>query len=258
MTAGNAGPNWGTYPLNGYEVIRAGPISNEWMFWSFIKRQSDGAFDAWVKVRIWVRAWGAAATNFEIVGRIFCSNSLGPNTSATLRVAASDPPRTVCVAELYDGSSLLYAWGGPNDSRTVTIPATDFDPTASFMTAPMRFDGCGVIVSGSGTPSGLSATTPYWAQAVNNTQFALLTYRNLSGGTPSQVTFGTQGTGNATITPYLSIYLHTSTSTGAEQRRSRLGGSGNAAYHAAGLMTGITSSTRVGSCHRTPNHDQLS
>lgn len=175
ISNGNAGPDWSGTPSNGCEVIRSGPICTEWKFWSYLKRCSDSAYHAWVKAIIWVRAWGASGP-YEVAAYCQHSNCFAPLAGGAVDVGtASDAPRFASYCELYNEATLLNAWGGPSDTRTLTETAAIFNVAANTVTVPGNplalSTGVGVTFSGPGLPTGITPGALYfpWETQVANT-----------------------------------------------------------------------------------------
>lgn len=162
----NATTGWGTNPLGGWEMVRSGPICTEWRVWRFLKRDSDGASHRWVKAVIYVRAWGPSGP-FEVLPGLRQSNCYGAHPSGTVGASGAQPNH-VGVAELYNGTTRIAAYGGVNDPRyTSAVPATAFDPTNNVWngTAPGAWNDTYAVcytLSGSGVPSGIPQNTIVW------------------------------------------------------------------------------------------------
>ena len=162
--AWDKGKGWGSNPLGGWEVVRAGPICTEWRVWRMLKRDSDGASHRWVKAVLYVRAWGASGP-YEVLPSLRQSNSYGPHPAGT--VGDTGPQQAYAgVAELWNGSTRLHAWGGPDDHRAASVPASAFDSAHSCLTSAAGFAyeawSLAVAVSGPGAPSSIPRNKAYW------------------------------------------------------------------------------------------------
>ena len=118
---------WGSYPTRGWRAIRSGPACCEWKFTGLARRVSDSAWQKWVYIDIWVRAWGATGP-FEIGARVRQSNMFGAHPSGT--VGATPQPKYVFRATLLNGASVIYNWGGPGDYRVTPVPRPASTPAA--------------------------------------------------------------------------------------------------------------------------------
>ncbi len=155
---------WGRDPLGGWEVVRSGPICTEWRAWRMLKRDSDGASHRWVKAVLYVRAWGADGP-YEVLPSLRQSNAYGPHPAGT--VGNTGPQQAYAgIAELWNGTARLHAWGGANDRRAVSVPAGAFDSAHSCLTPAAGFAfeswAMAVMVSGPGAPSSISRNKAYW------------------------------------------------------------------------------------------------
>lgn len=171
LPAWTAERGWGSNPIGGWEVVREGPVCTEWRVWRMLRRDSDGASHRWVKAVLYVRAWadgsgGIAAC--EVLPSLRQSNSYGPHPAGTAG-AAGPQPAHVGVAELWNGGTRLYAWGGPNDPRTGTIPASAFDVANGVLgqaAGPWHTaTGRGIMLSGPGVPSAVPQNRVLWLSA---------------------------------------------------------------------------------------------
>jgi hypothetical protein len=155
---------WGRDPLGGWEVVREGPICTEWRVWRMLKRDSDGASHRWVKAVLYVRAWGANGP-YEVLPSLRQSNSYGPHPAGTVGDTGPQHGYTG-IAELWNGSARLYAWGGANDQRTVSVPAGVFDCAHSCLTEAAGFAfwgwAFGFAVAGPGAPSSIPRDKAFW------------------------------------------------------------------------------------------------
>ncbi len=164
MPAWAKAKGWGKDPLGGWEMVRAGPICTEWRVWRMLKRDGDGASHRWVKAVIYVRAWGANGP-YEVLPSLRQSNSYGPHPAGT--VGDTGPQRGYAgVAELWSGGTRLYAWGGPNDHRAASVPASAFDAAHSCLTPAAGFAfgawAFAIGVSGPGAPSSIPRNKAFW------------------------------------------------------------------------------------------------
>ena len=155
---------WGTDPLGGWEPVRSGPICTEWRLWRFLKRDSDGASHRWVKAVLYVRAWGPGGP-YEVLPSLRQSNAYGPHPKGTAGDAGPQGSYPGA-AELWNGGTRLYAWGGPYDHRAVVATARAFDTARSSLTPEAGFAhaewSLAVAVSGPGVPSALPQNKAFW------------------------------------------------------------------------------------------------
>ncbi len=188
MPAWDKAQGWGGNPLGGWEVVRAGPVCTEWRAWRMLKRDSDGASHRWVKAVLYVRAWGANGP-YEVLPSLRQSNSYGPHPAGT--VGNTGPQQAYAgVAELWTGTTRLYAWGGANDRRAASVPASAFDPAHSCLTPAAGYAfgawALAVAVSGPGAPSSIPRNKAYWLtrQSADGHGPGLATYRKTTGNSP--------------------------------------------------------------------------
>ena len=156
---------YGADPTRGVDVIAAGPLRQEWRFWCFPKRVSDGAMQRTLKVWLYVRYWPTLET-FEVVPRVVQENLYGAHPAGMAGPPA--PARQAGIAELFNGPTRIAAFGGPNDSRAVRVPVSAFTNTPSRYEMPagqkLGFDwagGVGIGLMGD-LPAGLNGTDVYW------------------------------------------------------------------------------------------------
>lgn len=123
---------WGSNPVQGWEVVRAGPVCCEWRFWGFLKRDSDSKFHKWLRAIIWVRVWNTG--NYETCALLQQPNCYGVGANVNQTVGEATPVKHSFVCEMYNGSTLLNAWGGLNDSRVTTVSSVS--STNQTMTLP--------------------------------------------------------------------------------------------------------------------------
>lgn len=181
MPAWHKEKGWGHDPLGGWEVVREGPICTEWRVWRMLRRDGDGASHRWVKAVLYVRAWGANGP-YEVLPSLRQSNAYGPHPAGT--VGNTGPQQGYAgVAELWNGSARLHAWGGPDDHRAVSVPASAFDPAHSCLTPAAGFAfgawALAVAVSGPGAPSSIPRNRAFWLtrQSPDGHGPGLATYR---------------------------------------------------------------------------------
>ena len=188
MPAWDKAKGWGSDPLGGWEMVRAGPICTEWRAWRMLKRDSDGASHRWVKAVLYVRAWGATGP-YEVLPSLRQSNSYGPHPKGT--VGNTGPQQAYAgVAELWNGTTRLHAWGGANDRRAASVPASAFDPAHSCLTPAAGFAfeawALAVAVSGPGAPSSVPRNKAYWLTRPSPDGHGpgLALYRKTTGNSP--------------------------------------------------------------------------
>lgn len=156
---------YGVNPTRGVDAVAVGPIRQEWRFWCFPERVSDGAIHRTLKVWLYVRYWPRLEA-FEIVPRVTQENLYGAHPAGT--AGPSLPTRQAGIAELFNGGARIAAFGGPADPRAVRVPVSAFTNTPSRYEMPavqkLGFDwagGVGVGLKGD-LPIGLNGTDVYW------------------------------------------------------------------------------------------------
>jgi len=205
-------------PMQGWEVIRSGPVCTEWRFWSVFKRVSDGAFHYWLRGVIFVRAWGATGP-FEIGGYWGIFNAFGPNLGGSVGASATKINKYAFTARLQNGNTVLANWGGPGDFRATTVAQTAINTanntvalTAAQAQALLGVGyfqyenhpamGVPVVLSSSGTmPGGLSAGTPYWITSTNPPAISFCPTRLDAEQATNIIAITSQGSGTLSITP---------------------------------------------------------
>lgn len=217
--AWNATTGWGTNPLGGWQVTRSGPICTEWRCWRMLKRDSDNASHRWVKAVLFVRAWPVAGGgyHFECLPGTMQDQAydnghplgtVGPTDTA---ISYTTQPHYACVAELFNGTTRIAAYGGPNDPRTYSGDQTIFGGN-TLPTAPpwftdtsdgINWGGLPVAFTGPGVPSALAQNTVYFTcgpKSLSTTRADAQSYT-----APIQ-SFGTAGSGAVTVTPISATY----------------------------------------------------
>lgn len=215
VIAANKVGSWGTNPKNGIEIVASGPIRQEWRFWSVARRRSDGAYHESIRLELYVRRWAATGA-FQIVGR-----QRQPNLDAAYSGSAWSTSTwnrgNANIFECFNGSTLVFAMGGPNDRDARTVAPAAWSTADSSYTLPVGQNlgqasgigdgdkgwwyGYGVSVGVSGAiPGGLSASdvlfTTWMDRASRKTRFTR--NRNDPNG---QVTITAQPGGNTTVFP---------------------------------------------------------
>lgn len=142
IIAGGTEWPWGTnYPVRGYRTVKSGPIVMEWIFWTMLRHAVDGKFHREIRVDIAVRWW--AIGGIEIMAHVMHPNVVTANQNplATHGVATSklnQPTGYVYIFEVYDGATLVQAFGGPNDWRSyhqsAQFPASSVDVATNSIT----------------------------------------------------------------------------------------------------------------------------
>ena len=215
VIAANKVGSWGTNPKNGIEIVASGPIRQEWRFWSVARRRSDGAYHESIRLELYVRRWATTGA-FQIVGR-----QRQPNLDAAYSGSAWSTSTwnrgNANIFECFNGSTLVFAMGGPNDRDARTVAPAAWSTADSSYTLPVGQNlgqasgigdgdkgwwyGYGVSVGVSGNiPGGLSAGdvlfTTWVDRASRKTRFTR--NRNDPNG---QVTITAQPGGNTTVFP---------------------------------------------------------
>lgn len=206
---------WGSNPMQGYEVIRSGPICTEWRFWSYLRRTSDSAWHRWIKGWIYVRAWGVTGP-WEVSCGVRQSNILGPSASGT--VGAIPEPKHAFDVTILDGATVLQRWGGASDTRVQAVSSAVFNPTTNLITLSSSnvltngsFGGMAVTLSGT-VGAGLSTSTLYWlaSNGLSTTEYFLAVNRtNTNGPSALPVDFTTSGSGTINIIPHACCFPFT-------------------------------------------------
>ena len=203
---------WGANPLQGWDVPISGPTEVMVRAWSM--RKSGGAYSRWIRDTMYVSA--KIDGSYEVAARVEMPIWDRPHPGGTLGNAVSSD-RMCHYVELYDGAGArLYAWGGPNDPRTVTVAsASIFQPQAGATDAAIlpALDlsyqtGSGFTVaaaSGGVLPTGLTAGTIYYVLSDGNGGRKIVSGRGGYSGNYAGLTvqFTDAGTGNVIITPFV-------------------------------------------------------
>ncbi len=135
-----------------------------------------------------MRAWGANGP-YEVLPFLRQSNSYGPHPVGT--VGNTGPQQAYAgVADLWNDAARLHAWGGVNDRRAASVPASAFDPAHSCLTPAAGFAfgawAIAVAVSGPGAPSSIPQNKAYWLtrQSPHGHGPGLALYRETTGNSP--------------------------------------------------------------------------
>lgn len=154
--------SWGTNPLGGWDVFASGPLQVGIRAWRYRKDSVSGGTDKWRKDMLYVTAYSDGT--FDFAAKVGQPNWDGPVAGATL--GGDLETCMACIFEAYFDTTRIAAWGGPNDPRAVTIPATAFASDALLPSAvPGLETGMAVAfapASGGSLPSGIVANKPYW------------------------------------------------------------------------------------------------
>ena len=199
---------WGDNPLGGWDTPVSGPCEVIVRAWRYRRDSVGGGIDQWRRDVIYVtfRVDGT----WEFAARVEQPNYDGPVAGATLGGASQS--RMVCAFEAFQGGTRIAAWGGLNDPRTRTVPATSFTAsnTLAYGAVPgLEFGMCVMVAAAAGgtLPSGLAANTPYWmANAGSGLSFWPARSVAAQSGAAAPPSFGTAGTGNIVVTPMVSTF----------------------------------------------------
>lgn len=185
---------WGDNPMGGWDLFANGPLQVGIRAWRYV--------DAWRKVTIYLTA--NSDGTFGVRARVQQPNYNGPAIAG-----AANQTRMVCAFELFQDGTRLRAWGGPNDPRVATIPATALTSGNVFAYGTIG-NGQGQCMTfapaaGGTLPSGITAGTPYWL-GYGNGGYDLFTARGGTDNAGPPITFGTPGSGNIVVTPMISTH----------------------------------------------------
>ena len=185
---------WGDNPMGGWDLFANGPLQVGIRAWRYV--------DAWRKLTIYLTA--NSDGTFDVRGRVTQPNYNGPAIAG-----AANQTRMVCAFEVFQDGTRLHAWGGPNDPRVATIPATALTSgnVFAFGTIGSGQGQCMTFAPAAGgtLPSGITAGTPYWL-GYGNGGYNLFTTREQVGSNGTPVVFGTAGSGNVVVTPMISTH----------------------------------------------------
>lgn len=88
-------------------------------------------------------------------------------------------------AELWNGGTRVFAWGGANDARAGSVAAAAFDCANSRVTAAAAAlasaKGAGFVLSGSGVPAGVPQGVPVWVSCAYGSTPGLCALRGTAG-----------------------------------------------------------------------------
>lgn len=216
LIAANRIGSWGTNPKGGVEVIASGPICQDWRFWTVAKRKSDGAYHESIRLELYLRRWAATGA-FQLIGRQRQPNLDAAYYGSTWSTSTWNRGNAN-IMEGFNGTTLVFAMGGPNDRDARTVAASAWNATDSTYTIPAgqnlgqasgigttsegQWYGFGVSVGVSGNlPGGVSATDVLFTTYMGGdrkTRFTRL--RNDGNGA---VTITSQPAGNSTVYPLI-------------------------------------------------------
>lgn len=168
---------WGVNPKSGIEAVASGPIRQEWRFWAVAKRRSDGALHESVRLELYIRRWAATGA-FEVLGRQRQPNLDAAYYGSTWSTTGWNQGNAG-VAECFNGTSRVFAMGGPNDRDARTVPPSQFLPAEGKYNFPadqnigqisaidgsgnVQWYGMGVPLGFAGNaPGGMNTSTPYY------------------------------------------------------------------------------------------------
>lgn len=193
--------DWGVNPNMGWDVTISGPQQVGIRAWQML--------DAWRKAWIYVIYHADGKIDHQCM-------VTAPNWDGPVPGAAAGPldqatqHRAVCAFETFRNGVRVAASGGPNDPREVTVAAPAlFNSTFYFLLPPGLHAGMCVVLTpqaGGTMPSGLTAGTPYWIASYDDLYATLHVQRSDVDGHGAIINTGTNGTGNLTMTPWISVH----------------------------------------------------
>ena len=210
--------NYGVNPLGGWDVVASGPVEVQIRAWSYRRDVASLGYDGWMTDTIYLAAYNDGT--YHISARSDQPNWDRPQTGAAL--GGSVQHKNACIVELRNGTTVLHSWGGPNDVRAFTMPATAFatgDTISNTVLNGFTFAQCVTFAPASGgvLPSGIVANKQYWITNVNYIYYRLVTNSgdcqsagSLESDSPpiyrAIVQFGTAGSGNIIVTPLVATF----------------------------------------------------
>ena len=223
---------WGVNPLGGWSVVQSGPYVVMVKGWEMLKDSTTGEHHRWRRQTIyatfrqidglWQIAGAADQPTWDkqpVAGATINSDG---TSSSTVADYAQTP--FVGYVEAYHGSTLVHAWGGPNDPRSTTIAAsTLFLDSTHRVGLPAGFDATQIVTfaaaSGGTLPTGITAGTPYWISYNGGWQLSpyVGATNYIQNGTVvitpwgTAVSGGTAGSGNIVLTVLTATYYGTRT-----------------------------------------------
>lgn len=190
---------WGDNPMGGWHLFASGPLQVGICAWRYL--------DAWRKAVLYVTANSDGTHDFA--ARVEQPNYNGPAIAG-----AATQTRLVAAWEGFKDGVRLGAWGGANDPRVVTVPASSFTAAGVLLQSavPGIENGTCIVLTpaaGGVLPSGLTAGTPYWVALAITIDFLNLTLhatRQGAGSAQGPMAFGTAGSGGILVTPMISTH----------------------------------------------------
>lgn len=192
--------NWSVNPKMGWDVLLSG--------------SQQVGLRAWQMLDAWRKAW--LYVIYHADGKIDHQCMVtAPNWDGPVPGAAAGPldqvtqHRSVCAFETFRNGTRVAANGGPNDPRVVTVAANMFTSNFHFLRPPgFEYGMCVAFTpqAGGTMPSGLTAGTPYWLGGYGDTYAHLHAVRRDVQYNDNIINTGTNGTGNLTMTPWISVH----------------------------------------------------
>lgn len=134
-------PGWTTaqsgtnYPTAGIEMFGAGQECVDFVAWCYARRTTDKAVHKTYKLRLYV-TYLKGADGFQLLPEWEQPNAYDGLPDSVATAGPAKPQRIAGIVELYNGTALLHACGGPNDWRAVTVDGSAFDPATNMLTYP--------------------------------------------------------------------------------------------------------------------------
>jgi len=166
----NNSTGYGPNPAGGWEYTAQGPNVTGIHAFQYAKREGDNAIHKWIRTDMWVEFRGSGATPCPCKIQAIVSM---PNTYGALKggsVGAATETGYVFSAQLYNGATSMFSWGGSSDARNVTtMSSANFNTTTDIMSLPsgnaykitagifpVKFSSTGSC------PTGISCGSTYW------------------------------------------------------------------------------------------------
>ena len=206
---------WGTNPAGGWDVPISGPVQVMIRAWRYWRDSSTGEYSKWRKDMLYVTARVDGTWEFAARSQQSNYDVAFPGGTITRIGKAEGPlefqPSLNGYVEAYDGSTLIRAWGGPNDPRATTVPASAFGAGNMLTRLPASYSQYhGVLFqpeAGSTLPSGVTAGQVYWLSfGPNYSQWHLQAAPAQVQSSESPVAFGTAGIGTINVVPVVSTW----------------------------------------------------
>ena len=199
---------WGANPIGGWDVPISGPLQVCIRAWRYRKDTASGNSHKWIKDHIYHYANSDGTHDIEARSTMANWDTAVAASGATLGGTTS-PLSSASAIEVYDGTTRIYALGGPNDVRVATVAASTFNVSTNAFTPPTNINFANALsfapASGGTLPSGLTAGTTYWTDGSK-----LYAARADATHAQNAIVLGTAGTGNIVVTPLVGVLTGTS------------------------------------------------